>query len=142
MRQGSIVRRSIFPAAAVGLLLLGSLLDPAHAQSTTPAALTALKFRQSFIPTESYIPDEVALHKKFYEQQGLAVEMLRSTGGGNAASLVGAGNDQVGVAGAADVLIARSKGLDLVGIGINIPVDPTAIISLPGGTDRASKARL
>jgi|SRR6516165_5040228 len=137
MGQGSIVRRSIFPAAAVGLLLLGSLLDPAHAQSTTPAALTALKFRQSFIPTESYIPDEVALHKKFYEQQGLAVEMLRSTGGGNAASLVGAGNDQVGVAGAADVLIARSKGLDLVGIGINIPVDPTAIISLPANPIRS-----
>ena len=39
--------------------------------------------------------------------------------------------------GAADVLIARSKGLDLVGIGINIPVDPTAIISLPANPIRS-----
>jgi ABC-type nitrate/sulfonate/bicarbonate transport system substrate-binding protein len=114
----------------VGALLLGLAVDPIHAQSAGPATLTPLKFRQSFIPTESYIPDEVALYKKLNEAQGLAVEMLRSTGGGNAASLVGAGNDQVGVVGAADVLIARSKGLDLIGIGINIPIDPTAVISL------------
>jgi NitT/TauT family transport system substrate-binding protein len=128
--RGSIVRGSMFVMAVAGPLLLGFAFHPIHARSTDPATLTPLRFRQSFIPTESYIPDEVALYKKFYEAQGLAVEMLRSTGGGNAASLVGAANDQVGVAGAADVLIARSKGLDLVAIGINIPVDPTAIISL------------
>jgi NitT/TauT family transport system substrate-binding protein len=114
----------------VGALLLGLAVDPIHAQSVGPATLTPLKFRQSFIPTESYILDEVALYKKLNEAQGLAVEMLRSTGGGNAASLVGAGDDQVGVVGAADVLIARSEGLDLIGIGINIPIDPTAVISL------------
>jgi NitT/TauT family transport system substrate-binding protein len=129
MDRGSIVRESTF-AMGVSAFLFGLAFDPVHAESANPATLTPLKFRQSFIPTESYIPDEVALYKKFYEAQGLAVEMLRSTGGGNAASLVSAGNDQVGVAGAADVLIARGKGLDLIAIGINIPIDPTAIISL------------
>src|SRR6266571_3314582 len=53
-----------------------------------------------------------------YEAQGLRVEMLRSTGGGNAATLVAAGNDQVGVAGAADVLIARGKGLDITAFAL------------------------
>jgi len=118
-------------------LLLGLVFNPVHAQSAGTTARTALKFRQSFIPTESYIPDEVALHKKFYETLGLDVTMLRSTGGGNAASLVGAGNDQVGVAGAADVLIGRGKGLDLIAVGINMPLDPTAIVSLSANPIRA-----
>jgi NitT/TauT family transport system substrate-binding protein len=94
------------------------------------ANLTPLKFRQSFIPSEQYIPEQIAIDKKLYEAQGLSVEMLRSTGGGNAATLVAAGNDQVGVAGASDVLIARGKGLDIVAIAINMPQDATAIISL------------
>jgi NitT/TauT family transport system substrate-binding protein len=91
----------------------------------------AVKFRQSFIPSEQYIPEQVAIDKKYYESRGLKVEMLRSnTGGANAASLVAAGSDQFGVAGAADVIIARNKGLDLVAIGLNSPKDPTAITSL------------
>ena len=123
MGGASITVGSTYRITALCSLLLGLAFDPVHAQSTSPAALTPLKFRQSFVPTESYIPDEVALYKKFYEAQGLGIEMLRSTGGGNAASLVAAGNDQVGVAGAADVLIARGKGLDLIAIGINMPFE-------------------
>jgi NitT/TauT family transport system substrate-binding protein len=118
-------------------LLLGLACSPAPAPATGSASLTPIKFRQSFIPTESYIPEEVALGKKMYEAQGLGVEMLRSTGGGNAASLVAAGNDQVGVAGAADVLIARGKGLDIVGIGINMPEDATALVSLSSNPIRS-----
>jgi NitT/TauT family transport system substrate-binding protein len=110
--------------------LLGLICNPALAQTAGPAKLTPLKFRQSFIPSEQYIPEQVAIDKKMYEAEGLNVEVLRSTGGGNAASLVAAGSDQVGVAGASDVLIARSKGLDIVAIGINSPLDPTALISL------------
>ena len=107
------------------LFLIG-LFSSANAQSPM-----AVKFRQSFIPSEQYIPEQVAIDKKYYEARGLRVEMLRSnTGGANAASLVAAGNDQFGVAGAADVIIARNKGLDLVAIGLNSPKDPTAIISL------------
>lgn len=135
MGRRSFALGSMYMIAVGWTLLLGLVFDPIHAQSST--ALTALKFRQSFIPTESYIPDEIALYKKFYEAQGLNVEMLRSTGGGNAASLVAAGNDQVGVAGAADVLIARGKGLDVIAIGINMPVDPTAIVSLSANPIRS-----
>jgi ABC-type nitrate/sulfonate/bicarbonate transport system substrate-binding protein len=76
MGRGSIVRGSMFVMAVAGSLLLGFAFHPIHARSTDPATLTPLRFRQSFIPTESYIPDEVALYKKFYEAQGLAVEML------------------------------------------------------------------
>jgi NitT/TauT family transport system substrate-binding protein len=106
-------------------LLLHPAFTPAHA-----ANLTSIKFRQSFIPSEQYIPEQIAIDKKFYEEQGLSVEMLRSTGGGNAATLVAAGNDQVGIAGASDVLIARGKGLDIVAIALNMSQDATAIISL------------
>ena len=79
----------------------------------------------------------MAIDKKFYEALDLKIEMLRSTGGANAASVVAAGDDQVGVAGASDVLIARGKGLDLVAIGINMPTDPTAIISVSSNPIRS-----
>jgi NitT/TauT family transport system substrate-binding protein len=108
-------------------LLLGGFCTPVLAQS--PGTPTAVKFRQSFIPSEQYIPEQVAIDKKYYEARGLRVEMLRSTGGANAASLVAAG-DHFGVSGAADVIIARGKGLDIVAIGLNTPRDPTAIVSL------------
>jgi NitT/TauT family transport system substrate-binding protein len=137
MDRGTGIGGSICLVAVFGVLLLGSVYDAAHAQSAITANLTPLRFRQSFIPSESYIPEQVAIDKKFYEAQGLNVEMLRSTGGGNAASLVAAGNDPVGVAGASDVLIARGKGLDLVAIGVNMPTDPTAIISLNSNAIRS-----
>jgi len=76
--------------AFIGALLLMPCPTPAQAANLTP-----LKFRQSFIPSEQYIPEQIAIDKKMYEAQGLSVEMLRSTGGGNAATLVAAGNDQV-----------------------------------------------
>jgi NitT/TauT family transport system substrate-binding protein len=125
MSRRSAVGGPVCLLAFIGALLLMPCLTPAQAANLTP-----LKFRQSFIPSEQYIPEQIAIDKKMYEAQGLSVEMLRSTGGGNAATLVAAGNDQVGVAGAADVLIARGKGLDIVAIAINMPQDATAIISL------------
>jgi NitT/TauT family transport system substrate-binding protein len=106
--------------------LLIALFSTAHAQ--TPMTI---KFRQSFIPSEQYIPEQVAIDKKMYEARGLRVEMLRSTGGGGmAASLVAAGNDQIGITGAADLLIARGKGLDIIAVALNSPKDPTGLFSL------------
>jgi NitT/TauT family transport system substrate-binding protein len=128
MKRCPSVRRHVSQLAWAGVLLLAlSFPDQASSQTTGP---TSLKFRQSFIPSEQYIPELVAIEKGMYAAQGLTVEMLRSTGGGNAATLVAAGNDQLGVAGAADVLIAGGKGLDIVAVAINSPEDPTAIISL------------
>ena len=118
---------SVHVLAVVMVLLLDFACSPQFARA---ANLVALKFRQSFIPSEQYIPEQIAIDKKFYEAEGLSVEMLRSTGGGNAATLVAAGNDQFGVAGASDVLIARGKGLDIVAIALNMSQDATAIISL------------
>jgi NitT/TauT family transport system substrate-binding protein len=130
MKNRSSVGQASRLLAAPAILALVIALSAARAQTASPPNLTALQFRQSFIPSESYIPEQVAIDKKYYEAQGLAVEMLRSNGGGNAVSLVAAGNDQVGVAGASDVLIARSKGLDVIAIAVNMPTDPTAIISI------------
>ena len=118
----SIPLFAILYAFAFGLACSPSLLQAAD--------LIPIKFRQSFIPSEQYIPEQIAIDKKFYEAQGLSVEMLRSTGGANATTLVAAGNDQIGIAGASDVLIAQGKGLDVIGIAINTPQDPTAFISL------------
>jgi NitT/TauT family transport system substrate-binding protein len=125
---------SICLFAFVVALLLGL---PALAQTAGSATLTPLKFRQSFIPSEQYIPEQTAIDEHLYEAQGLSVEVLRSTGGGNAATLVAAGGDQVGVAGASDLLIARGKGLDIVAIGLNTPQDPTALISLSSNPIRS-----
>ena len=119
----SSLRLLVFVTAS--MLALASSPQPAQAENLAP-----IKFRQSFIPSEQYFPEQIAIDKKFYEKEGLSVEMLRSTGGGNAATLVAAGNDRVGVAGASDVLIARGKGLDIIAIALNTPQDPTAIISL------------
>jgi NitT/TauT family transport system substrate-binding protein len=137
MKLGSSIGGSIRVAATFGALLLAFVFGLAYAQQVASTNPTPLRFRQSFIPSESYIPEQVAIDKKFYKSMGLNVEMLRSTGGGNAASLVGAGDDQVGVAGASDVLIARSKGLDIIAIGVNMPTDPTAIISLSSNPIRS-----
>jgi NitT/TauT family transport system substrate-binding protein len=137
MSRRSGAGRSIYLVAVIGALLLGLAFDPAGAQTAGSAKLTPLKFRQSFIPSEQYIPEQVAIDKKHYEALGLNVEMLRSTGGGNATSLVAAGNDQVGVAGASDVLIARGKGLDVIAIGINTPMDPTAIVTVSSNPIRS-----
>jgi len=113
-------------AAPLTSALLIVLLSTAHAQ-----APMTIKFRQSFIPSEQYIPEQVAIDKKMYEARGLRVEMLRSAGGGGmAATLVAAGSDQFGIAGAADVLIARGKGLDIIAVGLNSPRDPTGLFSL------------
>jgi NitT/TauT family transport system substrate-binding protein len=128
MKRCPSVRRHVSQLAWAGALVLAlSFHDQASSQTTGP---TFLKFRQSFIPSEQYIPELVAIEKGMYAAQGLTVEMLRSAGGGNAATPVAAGNDQFGVAGAADVLIAGGKGLDIVAVAINSPEDPTAIISL------------
>jgi NitT/TauT family transport system substrate-binding protein len=138
MKLGSTVAGSIGAAASLAaLLLLVFAFDLACAQQAAATDLTPLRFRQSFIPSESFIPEQVAIDKKFYEAMGLNVEMLRSTGGGNAASLVGAGDDPVGVAGASDVLIARNKGLDIIAIGVNMPTDPSAIIGLSSNPIRS-----
>ena len=129
MSRIAVTRGPMHVSRLVTALLLGLACSAAGAQA--PASLTPLKFRQSFIPSEQYIPEQVAIDKKMYEAQGLRIEMLRSTGGGGmAASLVAAGNDQLGVAGAADVLIARGKGLDIVAVGLNSPKDPTGLFSL------------
>lgn len=105
--------------------LVMALFSTASAQ--TPMTV---KLRQSFIPSEQYIPEQVAIDKNMYEAQGLHVEMLRSTGGSMVTSLVAVGSDQFGIAGAADVLIARNKGLGIVAIGLNSPKDPTGLFSL------------
>ena len=53
MSRGSIVGGAIYLVSALGALLLGVAFDPTHAQTAGSATPTPLKFRQSFIPTES-----------------------------------------------------------------------------------------
>ncbi len=125
-------------SVSVGVCLLVALLAMISTDPVTGApSRIRIRFRQSFLPSEQYIPEVLALNRGYFAQQELDVEILRGSGGASTASLVAAGNDDMGIAGAADVLIARSKDLDVIGVGVNIPQDPTALISLSASPIRS-----
>jgi ABC-type nitrate/sulfonate/bicarbonate transport system substrate-binding protein len=91
---------------------------------------TNIAFRQSFTPSEQYLPEVVAIEDGFFEELDLDVTIQTGSGGALSAALVAGGTNPLGIAGASDVLTSIDQGVDITAIAVSIPRDPTALISL------------
>lgn len=95
------------------VVLLASMVVGGYPEASE---LTSVKFRQSWTPSEQYIPFVVADAKGFYEEEGLKVETLVGRGSGLAVKLVGSGTEQFGHADASEILLGASKGVPVLSV--------------------------
>lgn len=104
-----------------------STADPTVAPS---AGLTTVTLRQSWIPDDLYLPYAMAIGKGYYEAEGINLVMQVGNGGATAAKLVANGNVMIGTGEAANVIVARSQGLPVVSVAVQIQDTPAAVIAL------------
>lgn len=101
----------------------------AAAPSAT-TGLTTVTLRQSWIPDDLYLPYAMAIGKGYYEAEGINLVMQVGNGGATAAKLVANGNVMIGTGEAANVIVARSQGLPVVSIAVQIQDTPAAVIAM------------
>jgi NitT/TauT family transport system substrate-binding protein len=122
----------VFVAKATAALFIvasaSGLANQSHAAGLTPASL-----RLKWTPQAWYAGYYVAKAKGWYADQG--IDLTINPGGPNiiAENLVAAGADTFGNGGgAASLLVAREKGLPLVGIGMLHQQTPYRFVALEG----------
>lgn len=76
-----------------------------------------LKFRLKWLVYSSFASHIVALEKGFYSAESLDVQVLPGGPGVDPIRLVGTGEDDIGLAGYEQILMAREKGIPVVAIG-------------------------
>lgn len=137
--RGTITRRDLLRNGAFSLAAVGagvSLLVPREGHAE--AAKVVMKY--DWLMSNGQIGDIVALDKKFYEEQGLAVEF--SPGGPNSATVppVVTGQAALGqFSDSAQLLLARASGVPVKIIACGYRMAPFAFYSLPKAPIRTVK---
>lgn len=108
-------RTAAGPAWARGLAAM-TLAGAVVLASGWAQAAESVRVRLSYTPFAAHIPIYVAKAKKYYEENGIDVEILSGRGSTFAATTVGSGNEEFGVADPAAVVTARAKGIPVVAI--------------------------
>ncbi len=110
--------RSVVTAAlALAVTLVGALGAPSPPAGAAARPPENVKMRLSFTPFAAHIPFYVAQGKGYFAENGLEVEILPGRGSGFAAQVVGSGTEQFGLADAASMITARSRGVPIVSLG-------------------------
>ena len=137
--RGTITRRDLLQRGAFSLAAVGagiSLLVPRDGRAE--AAKVVVKY--DWLMSNGQIGDIVALDKKFYEEQGLAVEF--APGGPNSATVppVVTGEAALGqFSDSAQLLLARASGVPVKIIACGFRMAPFAFYSLPKAPIRTVK---
>jgi len=127
----TVTRRDLLRGGAYALAAAGaglSLLVPRNGRAETPKVVV----KYDWLMSNGQIGDIVALDKKFYEEQGLAVEF--SPGGPNSATVppVVTGDAALGqFSDSAQLLLARASGVPVKIIACGYRMAPFAFYSLP-----------
>jgi ABC-type nitrate/sulfonate/bicarbonate transport system substrate-binding protein len=85
-------------------------------QPATPARVEDFSFRLKWIIYSSFAHHFVALDKGYFKQEGLNVTIQPGGAGIDPIKLVASGADDVGLAGYAQILMAREKGIPVIAI--------------------------
>ncbi|CCO08378.1 ABC transporter substrate-binding protein [Desulforamulus hydrothermalis] len=115
------------------LLLPALLLSAAGCagdRKTAPQALTKVTVVLDWYPNTNHTGLYVAKDKGFYEQQGLAVEIIQPGQGSTADRLVAAGKADFGISYQESVTQARARGIPLVSIAAVLQHNTSAFASL------------
>ncbi|MDG6907948.1 MAG: ABC transporter substrate-binding protein [Nitrososphaerota archaeon] len=87
-------------------------------QQTTSTGTTSVKFGLSVAVTIEYLPEYIALHGGFWNQQGLNVSLVPFQGDGAQMQGVSAGEVSIGEASYVGELLAMSKGIPIQGVSM------------------------
>lgn len=109
--------------ASIIMLALGSLCATAHADE-------AVTLRLKWLNQAQFAGFYVAKEKGFYQSEGLAVNIQPGGPDFPAVQMVTGGNEQFGVTGADQILIARSKGVPVVALAVIYRRNPFVLFSL------------
>ena len=110
-------------AGIVAILLGGMVAASAHADD--PVTVRLKWFNQA-----QFAGFYVAQDKGYYKAAGLDVNIQPGGPDFPAVQMVAGGNEQFGVTAAEDILIARSKGVPVVALGVTYRRDPFVLFSL------------
>lgn len=86
-------------------------------QSTTQASIEDVSFRLKWVIYSSFAHHFVAIDKGYFKKEGLNVTIQPGGAGLDPIKLVASGADDIGLAGYAQILLAREKGIPVVAIG-------------------------
>ncbi|MBI3077755.1 MAG: ABC transporter substrate-binding protein, partial [Deltaproteobacteria bacterium] len=95
-------------------------------------AAEKIKFTQAWIPQGDVAWLWVAKAKGFWERRGLDVSIDRGYGSAEAVKNTGLGNYDYTAADFGSMIVAKSRGLDLINVGIIHHVSPKGVASLKG----------
>ncbi len=86
-------------------------------QTPAPVKIEDISFRLKWIIYSSFAHHFVAMDKGYFKQEGLNVTIQPGGAGLDPIKFVASGADDVGLAGYAQILLAREKGIPVVAIG-------------------------
>ena len=109
--------------ASILLLALSSLFATAYADE-------AVTLRLKWLNQAQFAGFYVAKEKAFYKSEGLDVNIQPGGPDFPAVQMVTGGNEQFGVTGADQILIARSKGVPVVALAVIYRRNPFVLFSL------------
>lgn len=112
-----------YPAVASIFLALSSLCATAHADE-------AVTLRLKWLNQAQFAGFYVAQEKGYYKSAGLDVSIQPGGPDFPAVQMVAGGNEQFGVTGADQILIARSKGVPVVALSVIYRRNPFVLFSL------------
>lgn len=117
-------------AAASALVLLAACASTDDGGSTDDGELTTVTLRHSWIPDDLMLPIATAKALGYYEEVGIDLQDQVGDGGSTAVKLVANGDVMIGTGEAANVLIGRSNGLDVINFATQNQWTSTAFVSL------------
>lgn len=117
-------RRLIY--CLVSLMLLSGL---AVYNSGCSEKSRTISVRLKWLYAAGFAGDMIALKKGFFEKNGLAVELHEGGFNLDPIKLVASGSDQIGTAGADQILLARAQGLPLVCIAVVFQSSPVVFLT-------------
>src|SRR5580693_8595603 len=121
LEQGELVMRSL-----ITLLVSAGVLVPA----TLAQAADAVTVRLKWLHQAQFAGYYVAKDKGYYETAGLDVSIQPGGSDFPAVQMVAGGNEQFGVTGADQILIARSKGVPVVALAVLYRESPFVLFAL------------
>lgn len=135
MHTRSLCGRLFRKAAASVIPALAMMLGAAPSANAQSQDLLKVRYQQAFAPSASDLALYVAVAKGYFKEHGLDLQIQRSQDASNAVALVGAGEAQLGISYPPDIMLAREKGIPIVGIWAPFQVNPLGIVSLSDGAN-------
>ena len=110
------------------LLLAGCDPSPEQKQEQSPPKLEKVSFRLAWVPDMAEVGLFVAKEYGYFEKYGLDVTIEPGGFGLDPIKLVASGQNDYGIAGAGNILIARDKDIPVIATGVEFKNTPVGFI--------------